>query len=354
MRSTRWAAPLLASAMAVLLGAQVGHTEIIADAGAEFSSTQGSNSWFWGYYDRTADLNDGGDGVYNADKFDRFSSSQWNFTFWDFSRLGSPFTEITSEYMTPNNWQGVEHYAVIRYRSEEAGKLNITGSMDLQSTFNSDGVIGRIFNEGTEIYAERTTGDALEINVDAFVSKGDYIDFVVDYGSEYQGTSADDATNYTFIIDYLGPGLVGDFNQNNELDIEDIDLLTEQSASGNNNGEYDISGDNQVDVDDIVQWVKDEKNTWIGDANLDGEFNSSDLVQVIGSGTYESQFLPGVWSTGDFNGDGRTNSSDLVMAIGDGGYENGPRAAVAAVPEPSSVLLLLSSFFGLAVFRRKS
>ena len=78
---------------------------------------------------------------------------------------------------------------------------------------------------------------------------------------------------------------------------------------------------------------------------MDGEFNSGDLVTVLGSGTYEAE-VDAVWSTGDFDGDGRANSGDLVAALADGGYELGPQAAVAAVPEPSSGVLLM--FAGLA------
>jgi hypothetical protein len=84
--------------------------------------------------------------------------------------------------------------------------------------------------------------------------------------------------------------------------------------------------DNLVNAVDINQWVKDLFVSWVGDADLNGEFNSSDLVTVLASGTYETD-LDSVWSTGDFNGDGRTTSGDLVAALADGGYEAGPRAA---------------------------
>jgi hypothetical protein len=90
-------------------------------------------------------------------------------------------------------------------------------------------------------------------------------------------------------------------------------------------------------------WIKDLYKTWIGDANLNREFNSSDLVDVLASGTYEADGAS-KWSTGDFNGDGRTNSSDLVVALADGGYEAGPPPA-AAVPEPAGISL--ASYLGL-------
>jgi hypothetical protein len=137
-------------------------------------------------------------------------------------------------------------------------------------------------------------------------------------------------------------GRTGDFNGDGVLDATDIDALTIQSAGGTHPASFDLNADALVNGADIGVWVRDLFNSWMGDANLDGEFNSSDLVTVLASGTYEAD-MDAVWSTGDFNGDGRTNSSDLVAALADGGYESGPRASVAAVPEPAGWLLLAVS-----------
>jgi hypothetical protein len=133
-------------------------------------------------------------------------------------------------------------------------------------------------------------------------------------------------------------GLTGDFDQSGVLDGPDIDALTQQSALQTNPASYDLNGDSLVDTQDVNVWIKDLYNSWVGDADLNGEFNSTDLVAVLASGTYEAD-VDAVWSTGDFDGDGRTTSSDLVAALADGGYEAGPRAAVAAVPEPTSAAL---------------
>jgi hypothetical protein len=145
----------------------------------------------------------------------------------------------------------------------------------------------------------------------------------------------------------------GDFNANGVLDVADIDDLTVQSAGGAHPAAYDLNSDAAVNDADIKFWISDLFNSWIGDANLDGEFNSSDLVTVLASGTYEAD-VAAVWSTGDFNGDGRANSSDLVAALADGGYEAGPRAAVAAVPEPVSGTLLLVGAMCLTMARRRN
>jgi hypothetical protein len=147
-------------------------------------------------------------------------------------------------------------------------------------------------------------------------------------------------------------GLPGDFNDNGVLDAGDIDQLTTQSAGGANPGAFDLNGDALVNDVDVRVWIKDLFNSWVGDANLDGTFSSSDLVTVLASGTYESN-LPAVWTTGDFTGDGRTTSSDLVAALADGGYEMGPRPAVSAVPEPAGFGLLLAGWL-LIVARRSS
>jgi hypothetical protein len=143
-----------------------------------------------------------------------------------------------------------------------------------------------------------------------------------------------------------GGGLVGDFNDDGVLDTADIDDLTGQSAGGLNPPGYDLDNDSLVNEADVAVWVKDLFGSWIGDANLDGEFNSSDLIDVLATGTYEVD-VDSVWSQGDFNGDGRTNSTDLVAALADGGYEMGPRAAVASVPEPGSLVLLLLGVISL-------
>ena len=106
------------------------------------------------------------------------------------------------------------------------------------------------------------------------------------------------------------------------------------------------------DPTERANYVHDVLGTWIGDSNFDGEFNSTDFVLVFGAGEYEDG-LDGnsTWSDGDWNGDGDFNSSDFVAAFTDGGYEAGARPAVAAVPEPSGVVLFLMGI--LAFVRRR-
>lgn len=151
-----------------------------------------------------------------------------------------------------------------------------------------------------------------------------------------------------------GASTPGDFDGSGQLDIADINLLTTESGNGTNSPAFDLNGDSVVDATDIGVWVKDLKNTWIGDANLDGEFNSGDLVAVFSAGLFETNQAAN-WETGDWNGDGVFSSGDFVVAFTDGGYEQGPAPAaqVASVPEPNAAVLLALGI-SLIVARRRS
>jgi hypothetical protein len=246
----------------------------------------------------------------------------------------------------------------------------IDGFPTFAQNYMSEGAI-EVHNSTDEDFFDGTfhwywIGKANEMNADgSFVSfdghgiRYDVTDEMVGQTLEFQISSREPygvidgllfATNPELLFDnsqeqmddwflVTGGGGAGDFNASGALDAADIDDLTGQVAGGTNPPAYDLNGDTLVDESDIGVWVRDLYNTWIGDANLDGEFNSGDLVGVLASGTYEAD-VDAVWSTGDFNGDRRTNSSDLVTALADGGYEQGPRAGVQAVPEPAGMLLM--------------
>jgi hypothetical protein len=101
-----------------------------------------------------------------------------------------------------------------------------------------------------------------------------------------------------------------------------------------------------TDPTERANYVRDVLRTWIGDSNLDGEFNSSDLVNVLAAGTYEMD-LDASWVSGDFDGSDKFDSGDLIVALADGGYEQGPRPLVAAVPEPRSWAMFIVGILGL-------
>ncbi|MCA9167391.1 MAG: PEP-CTERM sorting domain-containing protein [Planctomycetales bacterium] len=152
------------------------------------------------------------------------------------------------------------------------------------------------------------------------------------------------AGGFAFRLDFFGDGLRGDFNGDGKVDVDDVNALNIAIRDNSGDTALDLNSDARVDVADLDVMIMDILGTWLGDANLDGEFNSSDLVTVFSAGKYETA-NDATWTEGDWDGDGKFGSSDLVRAFMDGGYEQGTRAAVAAVPEPTSLSLLL---FGLA------
>ena len=79
----------------------------------------------------------------------------------------------------------------------------------------------------------------------------------------------------------VGGGLLGDFDASGALDEPDINLLSAEISGGGADQKYDLNQDGAVNSDDHRVWVSDLKKTWYGDADLDGEFNTTDLVQAI-------------------------------------------------------------------------
>jgi hypothetical protein len=139
------------------------------------------------------------------------------------------------------------------------------------------------------------------------------------------------------------PSVPGDFNGDGLLDAADIDLLTLATFSAEPESEFDLNSDGQVNGTDRSIWVEELKSTYFGDSNLDGAFTSGDLVAVFQRGEYEDLIIGNsTWETGDWDGDFEFGSGDFVLAFQAGGYELGPRQSVAAVPEPTSGMMLIT------------
>ena len=144
--------------------------------------------------------------------------------------------------------------------------------------------------------------------------------------------AADSANRPTLNISFIQTGAKpGDFDNDGDLDNDDVNALSTAIINASTDSTFDLDNNGSVENSDMTVWIKELKNTWFGDANLDGEFNSSDLVVVFVAGEYQDATAGNsTWSEGDWNADGDFTSGDLVTAFIDGGFESGPRNAVAS------------------------
>lgn len=115
--------------------------------------------------------------------------------------------------------------------------------------------------------------------------------------------------------------LSGDFNRDQLVNALDIDLLHRAVFQHQHHPDFDLTGDGVVLADDVELLLSQILNTLPGDSNLDGRFDSADLVQIFVAGQYEDAIVGNsTWTTGDWNGDGEFSSADLVWAFQASGY----------------------------------
>ena len=118
-------------------------------------------------------------------------------------------------------------------------------------------------------------------------------------------------TDPAFTINVVpGGGLLGDFDDDGDVDTDDIDLLC------NNQGDsaFDVDGDGDADEDDLIFLVENlveltdgsgRNGTQRGDINLDGLINGTDLALIAtGFGVIPPPEL--------LYGDGNLNCDELV------------------------------------------
>ena len=154
-------------------------------------------------------------------------------------------------------------------------------------------------------------------------------------------------------MSYVEPRVLGDYNGNGQRDVDDLDIHSAAMRNGDYHWSYDFDGDGQVNHDDRLWWIQNLSNTFRGDANFDGEWNSSDFVAVFKLARYETGEAA-TFSEGDQNGDGLFNSSDFVTGFAGGGYEQGPRdGGLMVVPEPSNRLFQVLTVGLIAAWYRR-
>ena len=128
-------------------------------------------------------------------------------------------------------------------------------------------------------------------------------------------------------------GVKGDFDLDGNVDVDDINLLCGAIHGRQQDENFDLNADQLVDQSDLDHLVVNILGTSRGDANLDGIFNSRDLVEVFQHGQYEDGIANNSsWASGDWNCDGEFTTRDLVDSFIAGGYDDAAVSTELATP----------------------
>ena len=229
-----------------------------------------------------------------------------------------------------------EHYLPMPSATVEA--LAEAGiAIDGDSLYPFDSTIGEETNFTQQLSAD-STWQAGYIGLQVRLEDG------VHYGWARVVTENDESIrlrSYAFEtepgVSILTGRIPGDFDADVRLTAADIDRLTLAIQNEQTDPAFDLNNDGNVDRADHENWVHDRAQTIYGDSNLDGRFNTNDLIKVFQFGQYEDTIeRNSTWTSGDWNGDLEFDSTDLVAAFKDGGFERNSNVANKVVPEPNS------------------
>ncbi|MBG84818.1 MAG: hypothetical protein CMJ40_09770 [Phycisphaerae bacterium] len=109
-----------------------------------------------------------------------------------------------------------------------------------------------LYNQG-EIFAQPAPSESMEYELDTnhiIEAQGTTDWLVVSMSAEYSSSTAYLDTNAALIVGYDLETCEGDFNQNGEVDVDD--LLALINAYGNLDNQYDLDGNSLINVNDVL------------------------------------------------------------------------------------------------------
>ena len=225
--------------------------------------------------------------------------------------------------------------------ASDVGEFENSGSY--YGTFDQSGNVSEIVHEVFKINYFLARGGNFQMS-DLYLTAGDRWGDV---------TPTVDWPYYGFRVATLLPSTPGDFDDDGDIDSDDIGLLCANlTGAGNPAGDpmYDLDGDGDADQDDMDMLIHDlvqitggdGTGTEYGDFDLDGDIDTTDLTILatnFGVGT--------TWLEGNANCDLVIDTTDLTIMATNFGF-----LASGAVPEPATMSLLAIGAC-LPLFRRK-
>lgn len=110
----------------------------------------------------------------------------------------------------------------------------------------------------------------------------------------------------------------GDFDGDQRLTLSDIGLFCVGMRA--NDRRYDLNQDQVVNAADRDQLIDEVFRVPYGDTDLNGTFDSEDLIRIFQAGLYEDTIARNAtWAQGDWDCDGDFTTADFVLAMQKGG-----------------------------------
>ena len=111
-------------------------------------------------------------------------------------------------------------------------------------------------------------------------------------------------------------GIAGDLNGDRVINLDDVDMLLQETQDARNSLAFDLTGEGVIDERDVEVLVEDILQTRLGDANLDGDVDQDDFTELARNFGRDARS----WDDGDFDGNGRIEFSDFVHLANNFGF----------------------------------
>ena len=217
--------------------------------------------------------------------------------------------------------EGVNGYELWTSDGTAAGTIKVTeinpsGSAGPSALINLGGNLFFSATDGINGYELwRSDGTAAgtkmvaDVNGDPLLSS--YPSELTPFDGQLFMAARDDVTG----IELWTASLAGDFIQNGQLDLADIDALVAEIVAGTHQPAFDLTSDNLVNLDDLNRWLDlaGNCNLGFGRSYLPGDANLSGIVDFLDFNIWASNRFTSnaAWSKGDFNASGIVDFLDF-------------------------------------------